>query len=134
MKSGTPDHPKLMDLQARLNVTKPHAVGVLECLWHWTAKFTPAGNVGRYPDIMIAQAIGWTGDPEQLVEGLVEAGWIDRSDEHRLVVHDWPDHCEDSVHLRLARATERFADGSIPRLTRMQKEERKEVEAKYAQQ
>jgi hypothetical protein len=62
------------------------------------------------------------------------ARWIDKSDEHRLVVHDWHEHCDDATHIKLARAVETFATGQVPNMARMKKEERTVLEVKYAQQ
>lgn len=132
MKAGTPDHPKIIHLSNLLDIPRYAAVGILETLWHWTAKYAIAGNIGRYDDDMIAHAIGWQGDAAELVSALVESQWLDKNDEHRLIVHDWPDHCEDSVHMKLARRFELFADGTMPRLNRFNKSERTQIETQYS--
>lgn len=68
-------------------------VGILERLWHETIASAPRGDIGaRMDNEEIADAAGWYGDPQALIEILVETGWLDLSDEHRLVVHDWHEH------------------------------------------
>jgi hypothetical protein len=111
MKRGTPEHPKTKALANILNIPWAHAVGILELLWHFTAKFAPQGDIGKYSDLVIAQAVGWqrpTGrrgvTPEcTLSDALVEAKWLDRDPERRLIVHDWEDHMDQSVERILSR-------------------------------
>lgn len=68
------------------------AVGTLEKLWHLTCNSARRGDIGRISDIEIADELGWEGDPEIIVNILIETEWIDTSDEYRLVIHDWHDH------------------------------------------
>jgi hypothetical protein len=91
-----------------LNIPLAHAVGIMEMLWHFAARHAPQGDIGKYTDRQIADAVGWqrpTGTrgvtPEcRLSDALVEAKWLDRVSGHRLVVHDWKDHCDESVRNR----------------------------------
>lgn len=132
MKRGTFKHPKTDELASRLGIPFSFAGGLLGAMWEWVAEYTPAGNVGKYPNRTIAKQIGFDLDrADELVEAMVESGWLDRSDEHRLIVHDWPQHCEDSVHARLARAIQFFADGTKPSLKKLSKDERESVAAAY---
>ncbi len=39
----------------------------------------------------------------------MESGWIDLSENHRLLVHDWPEHCEQWVKLKLKKLNLDFA-------------------------
>jgi hypothetical protein len=113
MKRGTPEHPKVLDLCDRLKCDRPTAVGYLEMLWHFAAKYAPQGDIGRYSDRRIEGAMDWSGrgkQPGKLIEALVAARWIDRDAHHRLVIHDWSDHADDSVRKRLARAGLCFLD------------------------
>lgn len=134
MKRGTIDHPKAMDLGDRLVAPVYVVVGVLECLWHRTAQYAPEGDIGRWPDVAIARQIGWdAGDADRLIAALVGSCWLDASETHRLVVHDWPEHCDDAVHMALARGGKLFWDGSLPRLTRLAKAERSRAERLLAE-
>jgi hypothetical protein len=134
MKRGTCNHPKAKDLARRLNIGRPQAIGTLAMLWSWASEFTPAGDIGRYSDDMIADEVCWGGTASELVRALLDAGWIEPDAEFRLRIHDWPDHCEDTIHARLARAHQRFADGSVPKLTKLGEKERKEAEEFYQRQ
>jgi hypothetical protein len=80
-------------------------------LWQFTARFAPQGDIGKHTDKAIAAAVGWkrpTGargvTPEcRLSDALVDAGWLDRCEVLRLIVHDWKDHCDQSVARYLSR-------------------------------
>lgn len=108
---------------------RSRAIGALDLLWAWAAKYAQAGDVGRWREDEIAAAADADDVPEAFVAAMVECGLMDRSDVHGLVIHDWPDHCEDAVHTALARARKLFADGSPPKTTKLGREERPEIEA-----
>lgn len=103
MKANTPELMKFKRLQRRLNDTRRGTVGLLESLWIGVAKNCPEGDVGRFSNEEIAIMVDWEGCPEQLVESLVECGWLDASEEHRLIVHDWAEHCPTYVRGGLAK-------------------------------
>jgi hypothetical protein len=114
----------------RLGVSLPETCGTLELLWHFTAAYTPAGDVGRYTDVAIADGIGWKGDPGKLVVDLAGAGFLEPCADARYLVHDWPEHCDDAVHMKLARELRTFADGTEPRQNRLSRKERAALEEK----
>lgn len=114
MKRGTIEHPKMVELRDVLNLPLYQAVGLLEALWHFTATYAAHGNIGRFSDRSIAKALEWEQSPETLIDALVETGWLDRSETHRLVVHDWAEHADNAVHLKLKRRNEKFVDGTEP--------------------
>lgn len=101
MKRETLRHPKTYDLAARLDVDRPTALGYLTLAWDFVAEVSPSGDIGRWPNVAIARACDYLGDPDKFVNALVDAGWLDHDGEHRLVVHDWPDHCERWVRSKM---------------------------------
>jgi len=103
MKRGTPEHPKMKRLARALRVNQAQAVGILESLWHWAGRFAPQGDIGRFSDSDIADSAYWTKEPGILIEALVESKWVQRDPAHRLIIHDWHDHAEESVKKYLAR-------------------------------
>lgn len=108
MKRGTPEHPKVVRLAKMLGVRRCTAVGVLEMLWHLTARYTPRGDVGKWSDEEIATALDWDGVPERLTHALVSCGLLEEHPEHRLIVHDWPEHADKAVKQLLDRRGEDF--------------------------
>ncbi len=127
MKRGATEHPKMLDLMERLACTRREAVGVVELLLHYTARFAPLGDIGKWTDQAIAKACDWP-NADDLIAALRGAGWLDDSETHRLLVHDWPEHSDDAVHLSVARSRRLFADGCMPRISRLGKTERSEIE------
>jgi hypothetical protein len=124
MKRGTHQHPKMEDLAARLDRELPLAVGILSILWDFAATFTPRGDIGKYSNEILSRKLGWRGDPGTLIDALIASGWLDRDEGHRLLIHDWPTHCEDSVHAKLARDHLYFANGQAPRLAKLDAKEK----------
>lgn len=131
MKRGTTDHPKIDELCAVLNLRRYEAVGILNTLWDWAGRYVPQGNIGKYTNRVIAKQIEWERDPDELIRGLVESKWIDEHPDARLIIHDWPEHCEDSTHTQLARQVLLFADGSMPKLTKLSEKERLALTERY---
>lgn len=91
-------------------------VGLLELLWHWTAEQCPSGNIGKFNDAAIADAVSWPIeiDPAGLINALLECRLVDRNDSHRLIIHNWSLHADKAVHTKLQRWAENFADGFAP--------------------
>lgn len=93
MKANTPELMKFQKLQRRLKESRRGIIGMLEGMWLATARNCPAGDIGRFSNEEIAIMLDWDGDPDELVNALVDCRWIDLDNTHRLVVHDWLDHC-----------------------------------------
>lgn len=92
MKMNAPQSLKFSKLKRRLGIPHWQAVGLLESVWLFTQVNAPAGDIGRHADEDIAAAIEWEGNAVELIDTLTECGWLDKSDEFRLIVHDWDDH------------------------------------------
>lgn len=84
-----------------LKLPLPYAVGIMEMLWHFAGQNTPEGDIGRVTDAEIAAAVAWEKRPDILIEALVSSKWIDRHAEHRLIIHDWPEHADQAVRKTL---------------------------------
>jgi len=118
VKVGTPEHPKTLMLAASLEFSKKEVTGLLELLWHFTARYAPQGNIGKFPAAMIAGAVDYTeGSPERLMEALHECGWLDTHAEHGFLVHDWRDHCPDRTDKWLLDNDLIYADGQPTKRT-----------------
>ena len=100
---------KLRRLANCLRVPQYAAVGILESVWHWTARECPAGDIGKLDDQDIADGIDYRGDSGKLVGALKDSGWLDQHPTHRLIVHDWHEHCDNAVKKYVSRAKIRFA-------------------------
>ena len=103
MKRETLRHPKTYDLAARLNCSRPEAIGFLTLLWDYCADVAPQGDIGKWTDGVIARACEWNDDADAFISALVESGWLDRCDVHRLVIHDLRDHAARWWKLKLTK-------------------------------
>lgn len=113
MKKETHRHPKTYALADKLSVSRATALGHLTLLWDFVEDHAIQGDVGKWPDGAIARASDWSGDATAFVSALVEVGWLDEHPEHRLVVHDWCDHCQSWVRAKLQRAGLGFIETPI---------------------
>lgn len=112
MKHSTPQLLKFQRLQRRLGETKRGLVGLLELLWHGTATQAPQGDIGKFSNEEIAILVDWEGDYDQLVDALVDTGWLDRCSRHRLVVHDWGQHAPNWVRMLVKKRELSFSEAS----------------------
>lgn len=137
MKRGTIEHPKTLDLARLLGIPLWQAVGLLESIWHWTAKYAPDGCLGKDPD-PVARGIYYEGDSKALFRALIMAkgkskfGFL-RQNRKKFVVHGWQDHCDDATHMLLARRIDYFWDGSKPKVNRLNTSERERIDYAYSQ-
>lgn len=109
MKANTTQHVKFKRLCRKLGVSRWQAIGLLESIWHLAASSAPAGDIGKHSNEDIAALIEWEGDEDAMVAALVDSGWLDTHPKHRLVVHDWHDHCPTFVKGVVSRSGCGFA-------------------------
>ncbi|TWU39150.1 hypothetical protein Q31b_42350 [Novipirellula aureliae] len=108
MKLGTTTHPKFCRLMRHLSLSRYCTVGVLESLWMMASQFTDDGDLSRFCADDISAYIDWPGDAEQLVDALVDCGWLDR-DGGNLIVHDFDDHKPNFINDRIKKREQRAA-------------------------
>lgn len=82
-------HPKLHKLARVLHVSKPCAIGYLHYLWWWAVDYAPDGVLTRFDALDIAIGGEWEGEAEVFVDGLVRAGFLDKTEGNDLIIHDW---------------------------------------------
>jgi hypothetical protein len=105
---AVPEHPKFAQFKAILKQPKSQVIGWLEMMWHFTGRFTPKGDIGKYTDVQIEAWLEWNGEPGALVDAFVQSRWIDRDSVYRLLVHDWAHHADKATKNALKRAGEDF--------------------------
>jgi len=133
MKRDVFDGLKIEGLMDALSIPRYAAAGILTGLWKTTEKFYPRGDIGRATNKQIAERLDWPQKKaDKLIEALIASRWMDPlPGPERLYIHDWHEHCEDSVHRVLARKHLFFANGFEPKLNRLEKLEREECERWY---
>ena len=105
---AVPDHPKFARLKRILGFGKGRCLGYLEGVWHFAGRFAPHGDIGKYADADIESWVEWEGESSVLINALIDAGWIDRCEQHRLVVHDWHQHADNATKLAVKRSKRDF--------------------------
>ena len=98
-------HPKTKKLARLLDVKLPTAVGYLHFIWWWALNYAQDGSLDRYEAADIADAAVYDGDPQRLLDALINSGYIDKTDEG-LVLHDWDEYAGKLLEKR-ARDRER---------------------------
>lgn len=99
-------HPKTRRLARMLGISLPAAVGHLHYLWWWAMDFAEDGDLSGYDSYEIAEAAMWEGDPDEIVDALVHARFLDRTGDGGLVLHDWDEYAGRLIERR-ARDRER---------------------------
>jgi hypothetical protein len=108
VKRDAPSSTKMKRLCRLLDIPLHQAVGLLELLWHLTAREAPRGNIGKLSNETIALALDYRGDEDRLVDAWIRTGWLDEDREYRLIVHDWHEHADEAVKKRLTRSGQSF--------------------------
>ena len=86
------NHPKLKRLARLLGVSKQAAIGFLHLLWWWALDYAPRGQIiPPFESGDVADAMEYEGDPQEIIDALVSAGFLDRNSDG-LVIHDWYDY------------------------------------------
>ncbi|HWP59479.1 MAG TPA: hypothetical protein VNL14_16425 [Candidatus Acidoferrales bacterium] len=118
------EHPKLYKLMELTKMSRPEAIGYLHMLWWWAIDYAQDGDLSNFSKLQIARAIGWGADPEQLINALIEARFLDtektargrnvdgtwlaeNDNQQGLWIHDWQDFCGDLIKKRIDRASAR---------------------------
>jgi len=113
-------HPKTRKAALRLGIPKVQLIGHLFCLWWWVIDYAPDGDITCFDAEDIALAAEWDGEPEAFMVALIEcrfgdgAGFLERAEDGRLLIHDWWEYAGKLIARRQADAArkrgERQAD------------------------
>jgi hypothetical protein len=91
LQCTAPHHYKMFALAKALGIPNEAisndlvALGLMTALWVWAANNCPDGNILKFPPWAIAQYLGYRGDPDQFVQSLMAAGFLDGDG----VLHNW---------------------------------------------
>lgn len=112
MKASCPQSVKFLKLKRRLKIPQWQCVGLLESIWLIGQHSAKRGDIGKMSNEDIAASMEWDGDADELIRHLVECGFLDEHPEHRLVIHDWEEHCPTWVKGNIHRSGSSFAGDS----------------------
>lgn len=94
-------HKKTVMLAALVDIDEIYAAAHMTKLWTWALDNAPDGSLSGLPNKVIAFGAGWKGDADQFVDALVQAGWLDETEEG-LIIHDWYDYAGRLIERREA--------------------------------
>ena len=92
------NHPKTRKAARLLDVQRVQVIGHLQALWWWALDYAQDGDVTDFDPADIADAVEWLGEPDVLIQALLDCGtggkhgFLERTGEGRLVIHDWDDY------------------------------------------
>jgi len=95
------DHRKLLEAADILEVPPPHMMGILISFWLWALDNAPSGTLGGISSKTIARAAQWDADPDQLVDALKAANWLDDNGDS-LEIHDWYEYAGKLIDQRIS--------------------------------
>jgi len=87
-------HRKIITLANELGVGTATATGHLVLLWLWCLDNAPTGTLKQINGQQIATACAWTGDPNDLVNALISARFIDKRGRGGIClrIHGWEEY------------------------------------------
>jgi hypothetical protein len=96
-------------------------------LWAYAADNHPDGILADYSADELAEAIGYTGDADRMLQALLEGGFLD---ENPLRIHDWVDY--NGYHKVFAERAKAAAEARWRRAN--EKKQKKEIEEKTGEE
>jgi len=103
-------HRKTGRLARALGISKVTAIGHLHAFWWWSMDNVANGDLTGVDVEDIADGAAWEGSPQEFLDGLIFAGFIDASFEGRPCIHHWMEYrhrTDDEVRATMRRAWER---------------------------
>jgi len=97
-------HRKLIAFANELGVETATATGHLVLLWLWCLDNAPTGILKRINGQQISTACAWSGNPNDLVNALLSAGFLDKCGRGGITlrIHDWYEYAGKLLETRAA--------------------------------
>lgn len=83
------DSPKIRRLARYLEVGRAQAAGHIALLWSWALRHAPDGDLSKYDDEDIEDAVHWRGNRGAFVTACTATSFIDEPSDQKLVIHNW---------------------------------------------
>jgi hypothetical protein len=109
------------------------AIGLIERLRMFVISDAQIGDVGRHENDIIADALGWFGDADGLIDAFVEGGYLERCSNHRLVYPNWEKEAPRFIRGNLTRHKREFAV-AVPPTEQVEEKQAEEVKPDENQQ
>lgn len=87
-----PQNKKIVRLKRNLKIKTAQAVGHVCLLWLWAVNNAEDGNLRDLDSADIAEIADWQKGADTFVQALCEVGFLDKSEDGTLAIHDWPSY------------------------------------------
>lgn len=115
-----PTHRKTLAAADALDMAPVHFMGHIIAFWLWAIDNAEDGNLDGVSPRMLARAAQWEGDPETLVNTMIDVGFIDR-DGDSLSIHDWHDYAGKLIEQRKKERERKRRDRAKKRKAKQEK-------------
>ena len=96
------DHRKLLAAADELDIEPPHMLGLLTSFWLWALDNAPSGSLEGISNRNIGRAAQWSRQPDEFVEAMKNAGFLDVTEDGTLEIHDWYEYAGKLIDQREA--------------------------------
>lgn len=96
-------HRKTLRLSRLIGIDRWGVAGRLMALWSWALDNAPDGAIAHEDSDILADVMGWDGEPSELCHALVTAGFLDQHANH-YAIHDWMDYAGRLIEKRKSDA------------------------------
>lgn len=83
------DSPKLKRLARHLDIGRAQAAGHIALLWSWALRHAPDGDISKYDDMDIEDAVEWNGHRGDFLQACAVSLFVDRLPNGKFVIHNW---------------------------------------------
>jgi hypothetical protein len=105
-------HPKTLELANAMGWDIATTIGTLHILWWWCLDFSPTGQINKYSEDTIGSVCRLSPDKRPTwFRTLEDCGFIDKTTDGKLLIHDWLDYAGDYLRDTLYRhAPEKYKE------------------------
>jgi hypothetical protein len=94
------NHPKTMKAARLARCSRKEVLIDLHYLWWWSLDYAESGDLTRFAHDELEAVMEWEGEPGLLVAALIDAGFLEVTEDHRLLIHDWAEHAGKLIAMR----------------------------------
>lgn len=91
---------KFSDMRRQLNLSAVEGLGLLGSFWGEAIELAEDGDITRWTPEYLCDLTGLKLNPERVWSTLVNCGWIDLTEDGRVLIHDWLEYAGRYLDLR----------------------------------
>lgn len=92
------NHPKVRKAARLAGINEFEMIGRLHAFWWWAMDYAPTGDITKYTNEDIEDAVDWDGDGGQFANALIDcglgghSGFIEVTSDGQRLIHDWDEY------------------------------------------